>query len=53
MTPICGLCKRERKPEDKDYSVIQWLNGLPLGWYSGKDGEVCPECMTDMMMRQL
>jgi hypothetical protein len=29
-----------------DYNPLQVITGQPLGWYSGDDGEVCPECMT-------
>lgn len=45
----CAMCKRERTLEGMDaydYNPIQALTGKPLGWYSGDDGEVCPECMT-------
>lgn len=44
---ICCLCRRERTIRDAyDYSPLQVLTGQPLGWYSGDDGEVCPECMS-------
>lgn len=43
----CGLCGRERTLNDpNDYNPIQAITGAPLGWYSGSDGELCPECMT-------
>lgn len=43
----CSLCGRERTIEDAyDYNPLQAMTGKPLGWYSGDDGEVCPECMT-------
>jgi hypothetical protein len=49
----CGSCRRERTlADDKhpmdayDYSPLQVFTGQPFGWYSGNDGEVCPECMT-------
>lgn len=45
--PTCSLCQRERTLDDAyDYHPIQAITGKPLGWYSGDDGEVCPECMT-------
>lgn len=45
--PVCGMCKRERTVEDAyDYNPLQVITGQPLGWYSGDDGEMCPECMT-------
>lgn len=51
--PTCSSCQRERTlgtpdhPMDPyDYSPVQVITGQPLGWYSGGDGEVCPECMT-------
>jgi len=57
----CSICQRERTigavgsphPMDAyDYSPLQVLTGQPLGWYSGDDGEVCPEDMTKMMRSQ-
>lgn len=57
--PKCGRCSRERTmgtseyPMDSyDYSPLQVVTGQPLGWYSADDGEVCPECMTEMIARQ-
>lgn len=57
--PICGICRRERTlgttdhPMDAyDYTAIQAITGKPLGWYSGDDGEVCPEDMTSMLRNQ-
>jgi hypothetical protein len=45
--PKCSLCRRERTINDAyDYNPLQAITGQPLGWYSGDDGEVCPECMT-------
>lgn len=51
--PVCGMCRRERTLADPahpmdsyDYTPMQAITGQPLGWYSGDDGEVCPECMT-------
>lgn len=37
----CGICRRERSPEDVDYSPIQAITGQPCGWYSADDGEIC------------
>ena len=46
----CGNCKRERTLADAyDYNPLQVVTGQPLGWYSGDDGEICPECMTKML----
>ena len=48
--PRCGECRRERTLADAyDYNPIQVLTGVPLGWYSGDDGEVCPQCMEKLM----
>lgn len=45
--PKCSSCRRERTLADVyDYNPLQVITGQPLGWYSGDDGEVCPECMT-------
>lgn len=52
--PTCSLCHRERTlggagsehPMDAyDYSPLQAVTGSAMGWYSGDDGEVCPEDM--------
>lgn len=50
----CLMCQRERTlgtsehPMDAyDYNPLQVVTGRPLGWYSGDDGEICPECMTE------
>ncbi|QFG08136.1 hypothetical protein [Gordonia rubripertincta] len=49
-TPTCDLCARERTLTDvNDYNPVQAITGAPLGWYSGDDGEVCPECMERTM----
>jgi hypothetical protein len=49
----CSLCRRERTVRDAyDYNPLQAITGQPLGWYSGDDGEVCPECMTKTLSRQ-
>lgn len=42
----CGMCGRHRTVRDAyDYNPLQVITGQPLGWYSGDDGEICPECM--------
>lgn len=49
----CSSCRRERTVDDAyDYNPLQVITGKPLGWYSGDDGEVCPECMTRMLRDQ-
>lgn len=53
--PKCSLCQRERGitgMDAYDYNPIQVLSGQAVGWYSGEDGEVCPECMTKMLRNQ-
>jgi hypothetical protein len=57
--PVCAMCSRERTVGDDDhpmdaydYNPIQAMTGRPLGWYSGDDGEVCPECMTKTIRGQ-
>lgn len=54
--PTCSLCRRQRALADADYpmdaydySPMQAITGQPLGWYSGSDGQMCPECLTTMM----
>lgn len=56
VTPKCASCGRTRTVADPthpmdgyDYNPLQVINGQPFGWYSGDDGEVCPECMTTMI----
>ena len=56
--PTCSICRRTRTlgdgehPMDAyDYSPMQVITGQPLGWYSGDDGEVCPEDMAKTMGR--
>lgn len=56
---VCALCGRTRGadlvayPMDAyDYSAVQAIMGQPLGWYSGDDGEICPEEITEMLRRQ-
>lgn len=58
--PKCSSCGRERTsgngehPADAlDYSPMQVITGQrPLGWYSGPDGEICPEDMEAIMKSQ-
>jgi len=57
--PTCGVCRRERTlgegghPMDAyDYNAIQAITGKPMGWYSGDDGEVCPEDMEKLVRGQ-
>jgi hypothetical protein len=59
MEQVCSVCKRTRilgdpnHPMDSyDYNPMQVMTGQPLGWYSGDDGEICPEDMTQMMRGQ-
>lgn len=54
--PKCQMCDRPRSVADAahpmdayDYSPLQAVTGQPFGWYSGSDGEMCPECFTDVM----
>lgn len=52
LIPKCVICGRERTiQDDYDYSPLQVLTGKPFGWYSGDDGEICPEDFTKMMGR--
>ena len=57
--PKCSSCQRDRSigagehPMDAyDYSPLQMITGRPMGWYSGDDGEVCPECMEQTLRSQ-
>lgn len=46
----CSMCGRERTLTDaNDYNPIQAITGAQLGWYSGEDGEICPEDFTKLM----
>jgi hypothetical protein len=49
MATTCVVCGRDKTKEDKDYDPMQVLTGQPVGWYSGEDGEVCPEDMTRLL----
>ncbi|QDB74936.1 hypothetical protein KNU57_gp68 [Gordonia phage Valary] len=52
--PTCGMCQRERTLADAyDYNPLQVITGQPVGWYSGDDGEVCPQCMTKTLNGQI
>lgn len=44
----CSECGKTRTTEP-DYTPIQAIMGQPLGWYSGSDGELCPEDMVKLM----
>ena len=48
-TPTCVDCGRVRTPDDADYSPVQVVFGVALGWYSGDDGEMCGACMAAVM----
>lgn len=51
----CSICQRERTAEGMDaydYNPMQVITGQSLGWYSGEDGEICPEDMTKMIANQ-
>lgn len=50
--PKCNSCGRERASGEDNYSPMQVILGHPLGWYSGDDGEICGDCMTDLMRKQ-
>lgn len=45
---ICSQCKKVRTTEP-DYTPVQPVMGQPLGWYSGDDGEICPDDMVKLM----
>lgn len=50
MVQKCIICARERTIEDAyDYNPLQVVTGQPLGWYSGDDGEICPQDMEKML----
>ncbi|QDH92497.1 hypothetical protein SEA_DMITRI_55 [Gordonia phage Dmitri] len=54
MPPTCSMCQRERTLADAyDYNPLQIITGQPVGWYSGDDGEVCPQCMAKTLDIQL
>jgi hypothetical protein len=46
------MCGRERTitgMDAYDYSPLQAVAGSAFGWYSGDDGEICPEDMEKVM----
>ena len=48
--PRCDDCGRQRNLTDTfDYHPLQVFGGKPFGWYSGDDGEMCPQCMEKVM----
>lgn len=51
MSVECMECKREKEPTDDDYNPMQVVFGAQLGWYSGDDGELCGECMSDLIRK--
>ena len=55
----CCICGRERTIGDPryhtdayDYHPKQARTGQPLGWYSGRDAQICPEDFTKLMGEQ-
>lgn len=52
MMPICDMCGRARTDKDAyDYNPLQVFARMPLGWYSGNDGEFCGDCMAALTNR--
>lgn len=50
LVPRCSQCGRERTVHDAyDYSPLQVVTNQPVGWYSGDDGELCPEHITELL----
>lgn len=52
--PHCSMCGRARGVEGMDvhdYSPFQVVMNQPLGWYSHKEEQMCPECITDLLIR--
>lgn len=50
--PRCVICGRSRGVvgmDVYDYNPLQMIANMPLGWYSGDDGEFCPEDITKMI----
>lgn len=41
---ICMECGKARTDEP-DYSPMDLILGRSPGWYSGDDGQLCPDCM--------
>lgn len=49
---VCSMCGRERTPNDAQHWMYQGKGKhVLIGWYSGDDGEICPECMAQLMGR--
>lgn len=51
MAETCSICRRERTDDDGEYSPLQVFTGEPFGWYSGDDGEICPEDLEALIRR--
>jgi hypothetical protein len=45
---VCAECGKVRDGEP-EYNAIQAITGQPLGWYSGDDGEFCPDDIAKLM----
>ena len=47
---VCSQCGKVRTSDIPDYTPTQAVvPGLKLGWYSGKDGEICPKDIAQLM----
>lgn len=46
----CVDCGKVRTDE-VDYNPVQVLFQKPLGWYSAPDGEFCPDCLTEIVLK--
>lgn len=47
---VCTNCGRRRTEEDSlSYDPLQGVFGTALGWYSGDDGELCPNCLLGVL----
>lgn len=44
----CMECGKVRTDE-RDYSPMDLILGFYPGWYSGDDGELCPDCMVALL----
>jgi len=50
MSVVCAKCGRERREDERlDYTPVQVVVGAALGWYSGDDGEMCGDCMSELL----
>ncbi|MEV4902378.1 hypothetical protein AB0K08_13675 [Citricoccus sp. NPDC055426] len=45
----CSSCGQPRPADETAYNPMQAITGGPLGWYSGDDGEICSDCMTNII----